>query len=335
MHSIIFRCFLALFITCTHWLLGHSIIFIHIGPTLPSHIPFTLSQARLFNKQCPIYLIANEYVLSLASPALQAHNITPVSCESLAPSPAHQKLRDTGVDYSIVDNLWVYSSERFFYLDEFVRTNDLHDVFHLENDILLYTDLTHLLPVFHKHYQGMIGATFENGNRCVPGFMYISNSYPLARLIEYFPSTFSDSWTDMDIIGLFKKKHHHTFIDDLPLVCREYATDHPEGFAQYATDPASYSNRIEEFGSIFDAAAFGIFIGAWNQYFHPESNPGDISPWCVFNASHFDITWKLDNEERRIPFISYKGVELPINNLHLTNKRLLPHYHSTEYKKFL
>ena len=308
---------------------AHSIVFVHIGPSFPQHIASTIAQARLFNPECPIYLIANRINLERSRSLLRDQKVTPVACESLIPSMLHRRFSQANRLWK-GSAFWIYASERFFYLQEFVSQNELQDVFHLENDVMLYVDLEELLPIFKKHYENMIATTFENDERAVAGFMYISSPSPLTCLVESFPEHVASDQTDMESVAKFKKLYYKTMIDHLPIVIPEYAQDHLLTYCQsrVSTDPQSFSNHFDDFGSIFDAAAWGIYLAGWDPSFHAECYPGEITPYSVFNPSLCEFYWETDQKGRRIPFVRYKNKAVRINNLHITNKTRISDFFS-------
>lgn len=311
---------------------AYSIVFVHIGTELPPHLEVTIAQARLFNEACAIYLIANEVALTKAPPSLIENETTFVSCESLKPSIYHSQFRSSrSHDWSFY-GLWVYSSERFFFIEELIRQFQLTNVFHLESDVMLYADLATLLPVFSDNYQGKIGAIFENDRRCVPSFIYFSALAPIEELVKFYPSTVSMTLADMDILALFKDRYHKILIDHLPIVASEYANDHTlVGLSIVSQEPDVYSNHIDDFNAIFDGAAWGIYLAGYDSRFFREKGFGTISDYCVFNPSFFSFTWKTDPKGRRIPMISYKGNQLPLINLHITNKSKIKRFSSLSF----
>ena len=319
-------------IKMTLWLLGfvsffmqglcaYSIAFVHIGNNLPNHLYSTIAQARLFNEDCPIFLIANQTAIQNAKTSLRDMRVTFISCESLPSSKAHTDfITNPEQDWGF-EGLWVYSSERFFYLEELIRQHNLSDVFHIESDILLYANLEDLLPVFQKRYNGMIGAVFENDHRCVPSIVYVANLEPIKALIDFYPNKAHVFQSDMETLADFKDRYHRVFIDFLPItVPADGESDHPfVGALTQTKTPELYSNNIEEFNAIFDGAAFGIYLAGWDPRWHPQG-PGTISEYSVINPSAFKLEWKVDDKGRRVPLIFYKNKQLPLINLHLTNK---------------
>ncbi|HEY2810845.1 MAG TPA: hypothetical protein VGJ00_05610 [Rhabdochlamydiaceae bacterium] len=319
------------------WLLGfvsffiqgvcsYSIVFVHIGKTLPKYLYSTVAQARLFNEECPIFLVANQVAIRKANPSLRNLGITFIPCESLTPSKTHTDfVTNSEQDWSC-KGLWVYSSERFFYLEELMREYSLSDVFHIESDVLLYANLEDLLPVFKKRYNGMLGAIFENDHRCVPSIVYVADLAPIKALINFYPKKVHVLHADMDIIADFKDRYYRVFIDFLPITVSGDGKDNPfVGALIQSKTPELYSNNIEEFNAIFDGAAFGIYFAGRDPRWHRQG-PGTISEYSVINPSAFALDWKMDDKGRRVPLVSHKNKQLPLVNLHITNKSMIDQF---------
>lgn len=309
---------------------SYSIVFVHIGDGIPSFLLYTISQARVFN-DCPIYLITNQKNKIRCADefcALENINVTFVACESLVPSDPHRVFKDNRFHDWGTQGFWVYTSERFFYLEELMTKLDLEDVFHLENDVLLYENLENLLPVMKKNYENMIAATFEADTRCVPSFMYISNSKPIQVLVRHFNGTANINNTDMEVLAKFKDNYRNVWIDFLPIIVPEYFLSHNYD-AKKAKDVTNYYNNLDQFDSIFDAAALGIYLAGWDSRYHAECHPGTVTSLCVFNSSHVKILWEVDCFSRKVPYMEYGGKKWKINNLHLTNKSRIYDFLST------
>jgi hypothetical protein len=296
-------------------LLLYAIVFVHLGSHLPHYQHESLSQARLFNPKSDIYLLANESALQ----ELQNDSIIPIPCESLTKSEAHQKyLKETQTT-----GFWRVVVERFFYLEEFLRQYQLSSVFHLENDVMLYRDLSSLVPPFQKHYPNQIGATFDNDQRCIPGFMYIDTVEPLTRYVEFVASRAAYGENDMALFGHFRSFSYKKWIDHLPIVLPTYADSYPLQTFEGKTvkTPSDYFNHFDSFHSLFDAAAFGQYIGGLDPIHH-HNEPGFINESCIFNPARFQIHWAQDEQERWIPFATFRGETIRLNNLHIHSKNL-------------
>lgn len=301
----------------------YSIVFIHIGKEIPSYTETALSQARLFNKNCNLILLANEAALKKHVEHEPNLNITYISCESLKETSYHEKfLQKTSLDKNSREGFWLYASERFLYLNDLIQQYRLENVFHMEYDNMLYVDLSELLPIFQSKYKG-IAATFDNDDRCIPGFVYIPNPKSMNHLAKCFADHALENQNDMQILATFKKEKGAKEIDHLPILTKEYASKHSliSDFGHIAKNKSKYFQNIDLFQSIFDAAALGQYLGGIDPR-NGESKPGFINESCVFNPSFLVFEWIPDNQGRQIPYIVYPNAKYRINNLHIHSKNL-------------
>ncbi|MDE3045944.1 MAG: hypothetical protein KGJ02_04800 [Verrucomicrobiota bacterium] len=304
-----------MFILFVFQLHSYSIVFIHLGNKIPDYLSIAVKQARLFNRECPIYLLHNK---GARLPA--GMGVIPIECESLSRSSFHQRFRQqTKLDKRSLNGFWFYTTERFYYLQEFIQQYNLIDVFHLENDVMLYANLNDLLPVFHTYYKGMIGATYEGEERCVPGFVYIADIHPMNELMAFLAGRVGLNETDMEWIGRFINYKHKIYIDTLPVLFPNYRITVGLRFCEVSDD--RFSNYFEAFDSLFDAAAMGQYLGGESPV-HNTPVPGYVNPVSAYVSSHFTFEWEVDSEGRRIPFILFQGQKKRINNLHIHSKNL-------------
>ncbi|MEI8125386.1 MAG: hypothetical protein WCG42_06505 [Parachlamydiaceae bacterium] len=296
----------------------YSIVFVHIGNTLPPYTKTALSQARLFNPTCPIILLASEKSLDAFENTNAEINITQITCESLTTTLAHKEFNAK----KKMKGFWRTTSERFLYLNDLMTQYNLTNVFHLENDNMLYTNVGSLLPIIQEHYKGM-AAPFANDNRCIPSFVYIPDQQIIDRLSWCFVKHFSKGYNDMDILAIFKNEDGIDSMDLFPTVTKKYVTENklisPVGHK--AKNNNQFCQYADLFESIFDAAAIGQYLGGSS----PESGgvpPGFINESSVYNPSLFTYEWILDEEHRKIPYACYGGLKFRINNLHIHSKQL-------------
>lgn len=302
---------------------GYSIIFVHVGRQLPPYYLDSIAQARLFNKDCAIYLLANKQALDLAISDNNNRDFTPIAIEGLTCSEAHLNFHKNSKILSKWggDVFWLYATERFFYLDEFMKQYNIGDAFHLENDNMLYVDLNELLPVFQSNYSG-IAAVFDNDNRCIPGFMYIANQQAMNKLVKYIARKAGEGLNDMEVIARFRNRKNQNNIDNLPLISNEYIMKHGlrSTMGHRTNSPSQYSKNIEKFNSIFDAAAIGQFLGGAHD---KRLGPGFINETCLFNPSLLTYEWQTDELGRKVPFAVFESRKFRINNLHIHCKHLV------------
>lgn len=324
-----FLCFMLTFISPLFAMLDrekldkyeYSLAYVHVGSQLPGYLPTAIAQARLFNPECPIFLLASSEALSNYDCSVQ--NVIQVPIETLNIGPDHQHF----IDHTELRDLWRYAIERFLYLNDFIQQYGLKNVFHTENDVMLYFDLSTKLPVFQKNYSGMIATVFDCDDRSVPSFVYISDPSPSAQFANYAATHGYRNTTDMELLGQFKDTNYKTLCDHLPILIPSYAQDHPltNLFHKTARDPLRYSNHLDQFQVIFDAAALGQFLGGIDPIL-TNSKPGFIAELSVFLTYYFQYKWERDAEGRLIPYISYKNDTYPIANLHIHCKNLASFY---------
>lgn len=304
-------------------LCAHSLVLVHIGQEIPEYMRYCMQQIRMFNS-CNVYLIASNDALQKFNPALNEFNIIGVPCESLEKSYHHQKFTEAE---RLENGFWRYTTERFFYIEELARQLQLTDIFHIEYDNMLYVDLETLLPIFQEKYP-FIAATFDNDQRCIPGFVYFKNEEALRLLVKFLAKRSLQSKNDMQTLALFKTSEKtKTYIDSLPITLPEYCQYHklisPHG--HLGKIESDYFQNIDAFNSIFDAAALGQYLGGIDPR-NANSGPGFINESCVFNPSLFEYQWISDEHGRKIPYIIFMQQKYRINNLHI---------HSKNLKKFL
>lgn len=313
---------LVLFIMITMSLPVHcySIVFVHLGKTVPLYISDAIKQARLFNSAASIYLIAQNDVLNAIS--LSSDTYTKVPIETLIMTPEHVAFVDRSkLDKDFRDGFWNYASERFLYIYDFMYQYDLYDLFHLEYDTMLYVDIQEIVDVFKNYYS--IGAIFDNDNRCIPCFLYIANKDCMQKLAEAFAYYSYYGKNDMEIVALFKNMNDKKVIDFLPVVPQEYLQSYElKSLAGHTTGQADrYANNIELFNSIFDGAALGQYLGGCDPR-NGNYSPGFINESSLFNSSNFIYEWENDLQGRRVPYIVIKNKKYRINNLHIHSKNL-------------
>lgn len=304
---------------------AYSIVFVHIGKQLPVYLDDALLQARLFNKDCKIYLIANQQ-------ALEQHRfdcsieLSIVPIETLRRTKAHQDfIKGSTLDRNNSNGFWFYASERFLYLDDFMQQFNVEHVFHLESDNMLYVDLSELMPVFIEKYPG-IAATFDNDDRCIPGFVYIANKEVMHELAQCFAHYACHGKSDMEVLAIFKKIHGSGVIENLPIIIDSYRKKFglKSTTGRVPLDRFAYSKNLNDFNSVFDAAALGQYLGGKDKI-HKDPEPGFINESCLFNPSRCSYIWQVDACKRKVPYIVFGHEVYRINNFHV---------HSKDLKKF-
>jgi hypothetical protein len=317
------KLFLFVLFFCSNALFAasYSIAFVHIGDSLPPYIKTSISQARLFNPEADIYLVVSQKALKNFPSALFSHNLVIVPCETLTRTQEHKDfLQNSSHDSKYRAGFWKATSERFLYLHDLVSCYGLTDLFHLENDVMLYADLGEMLPHFQSCYKG-IGATFDNDDRCIPGFVYIANSSALASLATHFAMLAHHGLNDMQLLAHFKREGGQ--IDNLPIIMNEYVqvTTLQSSKGHTTLNPTAYCKNADRFQSIFDAAAYGQYLGGQDPR-NGASKPGFINESSLVNPTELQYIWLKDAKHRKVPYAQFKTTKWRINCLHIHSKNL-------------
>jgi hypothetical protein len=313
-----FICFILLF-TCH---VRSTIVYVHLGASIPPYIYVALEQARLFNPDTAICLIANQQAINQSRYDFREKCLETIACESFVPTKEHQMFNQKCYhSESVLDGFWRKAIERFFYIHEYIASKDLKEIVHLESDNMLYVNISMLKNAFSE-YKG-IGAVFDWDNRCIPSFVYIANEAAIYSLVRFLSAHAHEDRFDMELLALYKKESSPDKIDNLPLIMSEYTNEYAliNALNQKPVNPSTYSQNSGLFNSIFDGAAIGQYLGGIDPI-HEISKPGFINETCVFNPSQLLFEWRKDEQGRKVPFALCGGVAYRINNLHIHSKRL-------------
>jgi hypothetical protein len=298
------------------------IIFVHVGEEIPSYTYTALEQARLFNEDAHLCLIANKKALQQSPYDFTRCSIVTITCESLPQSPLHKKFnKNTTLNTRHRNGFWRKATERFFYIHEYATLHNLTNIVHLESDTMLYANVADMHNAFSL-YKG-IGAVFDCDTRCIPCFIYIANAQALTHLVDFIAKHALQGYNDMQILAEYHKAFFKSYIDNLPLIMPEYLREHTliNSKKQTAKFPLHYCKNSTLFNSIFDGAALGQYLGGVDPQNGP-SRPGFINETSLFNPSHLTIEWHRDERNRMVPFARCKGALYRINNLHIHSKHL-------------
>jgi len=310
---IFFCMFLSIKINCTNY----SIIYVHLGDSLPDYLLDSVKQTRLFNENASIFIVCCKKNIEIVSSVMNALHVHLIANEELPITDAHErflkKIKFCG--------LFKFSIERFFYIEQVIKKYKLKNIFHLENDNLLYINLEDYISIFENNYKG-IAATFDNDHRCIPGFVYINDCLAISKLNKFSSFITELNFSDMYILGKFRNKYPE-HIDNLPIIPSSYKRyyelknlNNEKSFFE-----ERYSKNFNLFNSIFDAAALGQYLGGLDPI-NVNFQPGFINESCIFNPAKFAHEWMMDEKARKVPFIKFNNELYRINNLHIHCKNL-------------
>lgn len=188
------------------------------------------------------------------------------------------------------------TSKRFFLIYEYIKRNNIKDVIHLENDVLLYTTLKY-------NFEEKMYITMDSIERCIPGIIYIHKYELLNNLIE----NYNYIKNDMDNLAIFYHNNKN-IVKTFPII-------------DNSIEKTVYNENFEEFNSIFDGAAIGQYLGGVDPRNIPGDTTGFINETCIIKYNNYKFEW-IKKGEYSFPYIKINEKLIPINNLHIHSKNL-------------
>lgn len=301
-----------------------NLVFIHVGQKNADYVEHSINQAIIFNSTVDFFLISTEELYSRIKDKIYK-KINFVDYSKLKKSSEHVKfLSNTKLDKCWNEGFWLYTTERFFYLENFCKLYKLNNIFHLENDVMIYLDLKEKLDVFHNNYQ--IGLTFET-DRCIPGFVYFKDYSYLSLITNFIYKKnrffFQKKLNDMELLSLFfkKNKKEKNNINILPTTIREITNlKNIKKVVNLKLD-----NNYELFNGIFDAAYFGLNLDGFDKTGVFKNKNIDHKDWIknsIIDIEKFQINFETINN-LKVPYIKFNERKIKIFNLHIHSKNLL------------
>jgi hypothetical protein len=312
-----------------------SLLHIHIGKVLPgdnyrslSYIYDSIYQSLLIGCKNKIYVLLDDTLIQEFNNTLCNFNINTVSVITI-PLSVLGDLPKEYIDYinslpkdlsSFRDSFWISTTSRFFYIEKFIELFKLRNVFHIENDIMLYETTHNILKILDQNEMYMVQ---DSKTRVIPSIIFIPNVNSISKLNKYILKTLMESCTtglfmnDMELLGSYPFKNLFDFDP---------------------TDTTATGNLI------LDGASFGQFLGGVDprnlnppaDYTNTVCNPkiGFINETCDFKLDNpnvkifFKKSIGSNLQELIIPFSNYNSTSNQTNylkriaNLHIHSKQL-------------
>ena len=278
-----------------------SIIYIHIGDSLPKHLMESIRQIRLHNSNEDIYLCGNTEALNKVQRQLKDLSVKEIPVETLPQSEQHQKfLRET----SFTEPFWIRTTERLLFVHELIKKEKLENAFHIESDVMVYSSFRAMLPMFIKNYPS-IAIPFANDQAAICSVIFIKNEKAASLMSDCIANHASEGENDMRLPGILKEEMGTSVIDHLPILPRFYVDKVEQSqfinkLSNTIEDKFAYCKYFEDFSCIFDAAAFGVFMC------RKDGTIGDVS---IFHPKVFNIIWKKGgNIDLYVLYVQYQSL---------------------------
>lgn len=279
-----------------------KIILVHTGTKFPNYINDCIFQLKKYN--IDIHLIISD------------HLIDDVSFKNIHIVPETKVTNKKYLNYSLLcsnpnfrDNFLQRASSRFFLIEEYVKQNRIENFFHIENDILLFSDLKNINSILQKSVYNF-SFVIDSANRCVPSICWFRNEIEISSLCEFLiKNNNKDDMKNLFEYFCGKKKNGTNF----PILSKKSIC-----LLNSITD-IDYSNMYDEFNCIFDGAAIGQYIGGIDPRNVAQGikTKGFVNESTIFDVSKADYIFEEDQ-----PFMIFKNEKIKIANLHIHSKNL-------------
>lgn len=297
------------------------IILTHIGESLPEYLNTFIIQLRKFNTKNKIIFLVNK--CNINNPIFKEHNVNTYPIENLDNTLINKFILKFGygdinsynkhILYGSPD-YWCVAATRLFYLYEYCKKFNIREYFHFENDIMVYTDINHVLKIIKENnlYEN-IAITRGTNNKIMTGFMYVGNNDVLGEMLNSF------------IFYLNNKAHLFTYgidmINEMGLL-HIYQSMNPNKLVNLPILPSeTLTQDFKYFNLIFDPATYGQYLdghpGAPGVSIITDSYIGDE----IKNDNSISIVFEISDNIKK-PFLIYKNKKIKIATLHIHSKRL-------------
>lgn len=292
----------------------YSIVLVHLGNTFHEYINTCISQIKSFNEETEIFIVTSKIHFNKFT-----DKVILISDNELPKTENHLNfIASNKLDTSFRSGFWKSALERFMYIEDVVKLYSLKNIFHFENDVLIYNSLLGINNECIKNNYDMV-STFDNDKRCIPGIVYFKD-INVINLLNIFILKNSNI-NDMIILAKFAKDFPN-LVFFFPVVPPNYKFPFLKRFKSCKIK--KYNENFDKFKFVFDAAALGQYLGGIDprNTINHVINPGFINESALYNVNDFIFYWELDEKNRKIPILFYNSARYKIFNLHIHCKLL-------------
>jgi hypothetical protein len=282
-----------------------------MGPMFPEHVNTCIGQIRKWNPHAHIVFIADE-----------VHRDKVIECEFVPLDSVQCGVKRVTfqrrciLDSNFRGGFWKYSTERLFVLEDYLQQSGISECIHLENDNMIYFNAEQMLPTLRKEYTGLAAPYLGRGELTF-GILYVKNTLALHDMNVF-------------ILGL-----SHTGDNEMRLGCRFFLMNHEEAdFLPTVSNECEIRDSDypfatahgEAFRGVWDAAAYGQYLGGIDERNGAGRQVGFVNETCAFRTDQFEFTWALsasgDGDGLKYPRAHRHGHSWPIYILHIHSKQL-------------
>jgi hypothetical protein len=216
-----------------------NLVYVHIGKTLPDYIYDSVYQTLLINRDLSrIYVIIDDCLKNEFEARVSKFNLVDffkdktfdilqhvhvveisrlqgvVETNSLFNDYKQALLKHKhSIDLNFREKFWISTTARFFYIEAFLELYQLENVFHIENDIMMYISFTSIYNTITRgksdNMKTNIWMVQDSPQRVVPSLLFFPDAMKVKEMNAFIVSKFCNSinfMNDMDLLGSFTRK---------------------------------------------------------------------------------------------------------------------------------
>jgi len=326
-----------------------NLVLIHVGNTLPDYIYDCVYQCLLINHyNCKLYIIIDDSIIAEFNKTISKFDfnlymktkfyynnviqVIPLSLLERDEDQNFEKYKNIIINkYSNLsefrNGFWISTTSRFYYICQFMKLFKLSNVFHIENDIMMYESFENLYKSIQQQFDlkviNKICMIKDSPNRVIPSLLFFPNIYLISELTYFMTDKFTNSEefiNDMNLLGSFPNQIN------LPI-------------------DIVYNSKTN---IIFDGAALGQYLGGVDFKNIPNSdnllvqfdNPsrGFVNETSIIKPNKFNfISRKVIFDHIQLPITIPLCTNPEINNINnkiVLNKIANLHIHSKQLNEF-
>ncbi len=270
----------------------NNFILFHKG-IIPNHLKYCIRQILQTQTNFKVYLLTDQRVIIDGVEVIDINDYN-VELDQLS---YYKNDRDP---------LWRTSFERFFYIDKFITKNNLSNVIHFDNDIVIYGDVSEIIDILEREVDE-IAITPHKETELVCGFMYIKHSTTLKLLCNYLFELAKVGEAELQR-QLNSMPHEMRLLGHIQSITDNYITSLP------VTPYGPGNNLFDKFNMVFDPSTYGQYFG----------NNNTIKPQDTDRLADRFIGTKTIPLFEKVPslHLPQEDKNIPIFNLHIHNKHL-------------
>lgn len=229
------------------------------------------------------------------------------------------------------NGFWQHASGRFFVLRAFMAREGIERLTHLENDVLLYAQLSELEP-WAPFAEPVLATVFESSRRAIAAVVHVGARPCLDDFLDFIlDAEEPEPSNDMMRLAAFRRARPN-LVADLPTV--------PPRSGQPAEstslfDPDATAIRLPSSDWLFDGARFGQYLGGidprnsnsfvqrWLRWQHGSLGMpnGFINEDCVDDPSRYAYV-VAKSGALAVPAVRCSSGTFPLATLHVHSKKL-------------